>query len=121
MKIDRSVPGFRLLHALCLLVLLMSQGLAAQMPQRPHWNNVDVIRENTEPPRAHFVAYPDRVASLSADPKENPRLLSLNGAWKFHYADSPEDRPKGFFGESFDVSGWADIPVPSTWDRPGFG
>jgi beta-galactosidase len=121
MKIDRSVPGFRLLHALCLLVLLMSQGLAAQMPQRPHWNNVDVIRENTEPPRAHFVAYPDRVASLSADPKENPRLLSLNGAWKFHYADSPEDRPKGFFGESFDVSGWADIPVPSNWERQGFG
>ncbi|NIP19221.1 MAG: hypothetical protein GWM87_14495, partial [Xanthomonadales bacterium] len=71
--------------------------------------------------RAHFIAYPGRELALARDTAVNPRLVSLNGEWKFHYSDSPAGRPVDFFRPGFDDSAWADIPVPSNWERQGFG
>jgi len=62
---------------------------------RPAWNDINVIRENVELPRAHFVAYPNREEALSGG--SNPNFQSLNGPWKFHYSGSPADRPVHFF------------------------
>jgi len=86
---------------------------------RPAWNDINVIRENVEPPRAYFVAYPSKQAAISR--ADNPNFQSLNGIWKFHYSDSPSDRPVHFFESGFDTSGWDDIPVPSNWEREGHG
>jgi len=86
---------------------------------RPAWNDIDVIRENVESPRAHFVAYPERQEALSRG--SNPNFQSLNGPWKFHYSDSPSDRPAYFFESGFDTADWATIPVPSNWEREGYG
>jgi beta-galactosidase len=88
---------------------------------RPHWNNVDVIRENVEAPRAHFVAYPNAGEALAGDLESNSRYRLLNGDWKFHYSDSPAKRPANFYMNEYDVSAWADIPVPSNWEREGYG
>ena len=82
-----------------------------QTASRPHWNNIDVIRENTELPRAHFVAIRD----------EGDWSQSLNGDWKFNFSPSPADRPADFYKSDFDVSSWDDIPVPSNWERHGHG
>lgn len=87
----------------------------------PHWNNIDVIRENAEAPRAHFIPYPNEDLALHGDWKKNPNTLSLNGTWKFNYSESPAKRPKAFYQNGFDTSAWADIPVPSNWEREGFG
>lgn len=81
--------------------------------QRPAWNDIDVIRENTEAPRAHFVA-------TRSNP-DDQRLLSLNGDWNFKFSESPADRPADFYGTSFDVTAWDEIPVPSNWERHGYG
>ncbi len=86
---------------------------------RPAWNDIKVIRENVEPPRAYFVAYPTREGALSRNP--NSRFQSLNGLWKFHYSPTPADRPARFFESGFDVSDWESIPVPSNWEREGYG
>jgi beta-galactosidase len=94
---------------------------ATEETARPHWNNIDVIRENTESPRAHFVPFPDSASALSGDVAQNPNFRSLNGDWKFHYSDAPAARPAEFFHEDFDASDWAVIPVPSNWERHGFG
>ena len=88
---------------------------------RPHWNNIDVIRENVEIPRAHFVAYRSAASALAGDLSANSRYQSLNGDWKFNYSPSPDGRPAGFYQLNFDTSGWADIPVPSNWEREGYG
>ncbi len=88
---------------------------------RPAWNDINVIRENTEAPRAHFVPYRSREEAVAGDRDANPWLQSLNGNWKFSFAASPSARPAGFFEEDFDVSGWTDIPVPSNWERQGHG
>jgi beta-galactosidase len=87
--------------------------------KRPAWNDINVIRENVELPRAHFVSYPNREEALSGG--SNSNFQSLNGLWKFHYSDSPADRPARFFESGFDTSSWADIPVPSNWEREGHG
>ena len=89
--------------------------------QRPAWNDISVIRENTEAPAAHFVPYRSREAAGGGNTGANPWLRSLNGNWKFNYAASPAARPAGFHSEDFDVSGWDDIPVPSNWERQGYG
>jgi beta-galactosidase len=80
--------------------------------QRPAWNDINVIRENVEAPRAHFV--PVRPGGAET-------RISLNGNWKFHYSDSPAGRPADFYRSDFDVSAWDDIPVPSNWERHGHG
>jgi beta-galactosidase len=88
---------------------------------RPHWNNVDVIRENVEAPRAYFLAYASAQEALAANLAGNTRYRSLNGDWKFNYSDSPAMRPVDFYKNDYDVSAWADIPVPSNWEREGYG
>lgn len=47
--------------------------------------------------------------------------LSLNGKWRFHYADDIKDAPTDFYRPGFDDSKWAQIPVPSNWELLGFG
>jgi beta-galactosidase len=86
---------------------------------RPHWNNIDVIRENVEAPRAHFV--PHRSAKAALARANSPWRQSLNGEWKFSYSPSPAARPTQFYETGFDVSQWADISVPSNWEREGYG
>jgi beta-galactosidase len=112
------------IYALGLAIVLFSlsaNGAGDAESARPHWNNIDVIRENTEPPRAHFMPQPDRAAALQGGTTKDKFFLSLNGDWKFHYSDSPADRPVEFFSTEFEVDDWAVIPVPSNWERHGYG
>jgi beta-galactosidase len=110
----------RCLPAACACAALLGAGHAAAQ-DRPYWNDIGVIRENTEAPRAHFVPYPDRAGALAGDLAANPWHQSLDGTWKFHYSESPAARPAEFFEPGYDVSAWADLPVPSNWERHGFG
>lgn len=47
--------------------------------------------------------------------------LSLNGKWKFYFADVPEDIPQQFFQTNFNDSKWGLIDVPSNWEMQGYG
>ncbi len=86
---------------------------------RPAWNDIAVVRENVELPRANFVGYANRKRALSAE--SNSNFQSLNGEWKFHFSNSPAKRPVRFYESGFDDSDWASIPVPSNWEREGYG
>jgi len=120
MKNMMKTPVFILALAIG-LVLPPLDGACESEPARLHWNNIDVIRENVEPPRAHFDSYASRAAALAGDVAANDFFRSLNGDWKFHYSESPAARPSGFFREDFDTGDWTKIPVPSNWERHGFG
>lgn len=52
-------------------------------------------------------------------PENSKYWLSLNGDWKFNWAPDPDSRPKDFYQTTFDVSGWDNIPVPSSWNIYG--
>ena len=88
---------------------------------RPAWNDINVIRDNVEAPRSHFVPYRSRDAALAGETGANAWRRSLNGAWKFRYSASPAGRPVDFYKADFDVSAWDHIPVPSNWEREGHG
>ena len=117
----KSHTSLSLRLAACLVTALVISSCVQEDAARPAWNDINVIRENTEQPRAHFVSYRDVQQALAGSKSDNPWLMSLNGAWKFHYSNTPGARPKDFHLDDYDVSGWDDIPVPSNWEREGHG
>ncbi|TYP74126.1 beta-galactosidase subunit alpha [Paenibacillus methanolicus] len=85
------------------------------------WDNLAVLERNRVKSRAYFIPYSDRAGALSYDRGSSPWFKSLNGVWKFHYAQGPEWAPEDFFEERYDSSSWDDIQVPSHWQLKGYG
>lgn len=93
----------------CCLVLSFS--LFAQ--NKGYWNhlydyieNTEVFEENQEEGRAYYIP---------------ATHLSLNGQWKFFWADIPEGIPDGFWTEQYNDRKWNNIKVPSNWEMEGYG
>jgi len=87
----------------------------------PDWENTAVNAVGTERPHATIVSFPDNSAALNAGWRASSNVMSLDGKWKFHYSARPAERPYWFFKDDFDTRSWADIEVPSTWEREGYG
>ncbi|GMK43940.1 beta-galactosidase [Paenibacillus glycanilyticus] len=85
------------------------------------WDNLAVLERNRAKSRAYFIPFSDIEGALSYDRGSSPWFKSLNGNWKFHYAQGPEWAPEAFFEESYDVSGWDEIQVPGHWQLKGYG
>ncbi|HMP86664.1 MAG TPA: glycoside hydrolase family 2 TIM barrel-domain containing protein [Lacibacter sp.] len=58
---------------------------------------------------------------LQSDRLASPFYQSLNGTWRFVYAETPAQRPMNFYGFDVNDTGWAGIPVPSNWEMQGYG
>lgn len=101
---------------------------AIRTSSKNDWENETVFAVNKEPGRASFFSYPD-LATAMASPAaskpwvtpESPWYRSLNGNWKFHWVKDPSERPVDFYKPSYNVSKWAEIPVPSSWEMQGYG
>ena len=65
--------------------------------------------------------YPDAAGATNAVRSQSRWVQSLNGQWKFHWSSRPEERPARFHETNFNTGGWDTIPVPSTWEREGYG
>lgn len=87
----------------------------------PDWENPEVVERGRMEARAYCFAYPDKTSALGMQRGVSPWFLLLNGHWKFHYVPTPVESPERFFHESFDVSRWDTIPVPSCWQMLGYG
>lgn len=87
----------------------------------PEWNNnPDIFQLNRMDARASFTPYDTFEEAARNDPEASRHTLSLNGMWKFHFAENPDQRPADFYRSGFDVSGWAEIPVPAQWQFHGY-
>ncbi len=102
---------------LSLMVVVVAAGLSAQPND---WENPDVIGRNKEPGHATLMVYPDAGTALTGRREASRYFQCLNGNWKFHWVRRPEDRPREFFRPDYDVSHWAEIPVPSNWQMQGY-
>lgn len=80
----------------------------------PLWNNFEVTSVNREPARATFVP-----TGISAG--FEPYRVSLNGEWRFRFAEDPDSRPQGFEVPEFDDTDWETIAVPSNVEMRGYG
>lgn len=68
-------------------------------------------------------AHSDHRFYLTQEEREEKRSsasLSLNGLWKFSYAATPREAPRGFEKVGYDCSGWADIRVPGHIQLQGY-
>ncbi|MFD0676287.1 MULTISPECIES: glycoside hydrolase family 2 TIM barrel-domain containing protein [unclassified Paenibacillus] len=87
----------------------------------PDWENIEVLGRHTEPPHAGFISYEDMETALDNERAASPFFQSLNGNWKFCYADSPDKAPANFYEASYAVNDWNTIPVPGNWQMHGYG
>ena len=51
---------------------------------------------------------------------EMPLKQSLNGIWKFSYAEKPSEREADFYKTDYDISGFGDIQVPGHIQMQGY-
>ncbi|MFG2725527.1 glycoside hydrolase family 2 TIM barrel-domain containing protein [Streptomyces canus] len=98
---------------------LASRGHAAE--GTPEWNGaIDLFRVGTQPPHTTLMPYADVGQALAADRTRSPYRLSLDGKWRFAYADRPADRDTDFYRTDVDDTDWDTIPVPSVWQVHGY-
>jgi len=94
----------------------------AEKWENPEWENPEIFQINREEPTASFYKYTNENEALGNESWENsPLYQSLNGVWKFYYADSVQARPTHFYKENFDVKQWDTLTVPSNWELKGHG
>ena len=60
------------------------------------WNDLSVLHQNREAPRATMMVYADETKAIAYDRTQSRWFTSLNGAWNFNWVRSPKDRPVGF-------------------------
>lgn len=81
-----------------------------------------VTAQNTLPPHAGFESY---ASQDELDAHSSSLRMTLNGLWKFAYAQTPTQIPAGFEQPQTDCADWADMPVPAHiqmhgYDRPQY-
>lgn len=84
---------------------------------KPHWNNLNVLHENTLAPRAHFYSYVSKKWALTFDRGKSEYKL-LNGVWKFRHDVSPFEAPDW---KNTDILSWDVVEVPGMWQLQGYG
>ncbi|MDQ0888991.1 beta-galactosidase/beta-glucuronidase [Paenibacillus sp. V4I9] len=87
----------------------------------PDWENLEILGRNTEPPHTGFIPYGDVESALDNERAASPYFQSLNGNWKFYYAESPSQASEFFYDSSFSADDWNTIPVPGNWQMHGYG
>lgn len=83
------------------------------------WENMAVTGINNEPPHATLMPF-DSVDDASVERDTSPWFQTLNGTWKFRWVRTPEERPRTFFEEGYDVCDWDDMVVPGCWQMKGY-
>ncbi len=77
------------------------------------WENPAIIKRNKEDGHVIAFSYDNEADALNrAEPKTK---MTLNGTWKFHWQRGLNNCPTDFCKDSFDLSFWRDIDVPSVW------
>lgn len=91
------------------------------MPTDTEWHDLQVNEVNRLKLHTNYFAYESAEKALAGDRKASANYLSLNGTWKFHFAEAPDKRPSGFFETGYDDAAWKTISVPGIWELNGYG
>ena len=86
-----------------------------------YWQDQNVFTVGTVAHNCTHIPYPDAATAVLGEFEQSRFYQSMNGKWKFSWTETPAGRIKGFEQPDFDDSAWGEIPVPSCWERHGFG
>ncbi|NGN67112.1 DUF4981 domain-containing protein [Streptomyces sp. A7024] len=126
MRIPLSRRGFLAASALAGWAAYAAQKdaftAAAPQPADDPWrNSPGTVQIGREPARAQLIPYAGAAAARAGGPAaDSPYHRSLNGTWRFHWAETPDGRPAGFEAPGFDDGGWDELPVPANWEQHGY-
>ena len=100
-----------------------NERISQKYSRTPHHEleNQKVLSINKELPHATFISYSDRESAITDIKEESPWYISLNGLWKFDYAQGLENRLNDFYKPEKDINNWVDMPVPSNMEIQGYG
>ncbi|WP_257347120.1 beta-galactosidase subunit alpha [Pseudalkalibacillus decolorationis] len=84
-------------------------------------DNLNTLHRNRMEARTYFIPFPDEQSAFVTKRKTSPWFRLLNGTWKFHYTDTPQQAPKQFFLDDFKCADWHDIQIPGNWQLQGYG
>lgn len=86
-----------------------------------HFEDLNVLHENTMPDRAYYIPAAKRHEDLVEHREQSERFALLNGEWDFCYYDSVYDLKEEFYREDCGLNpDWKTIPVPSVWQMHGY-
>ena len=85
-----------------------------------NYENLGVLSENKMPDRSYYIPASKRMDEIVENRTSSDRFQLLNGDWKFKYYNSIYDVTETFFEETFDLSNYEELTVPSVWQRYGF-
>lgn len=120
-KIFNRINLIRIAMVKYLTVLGLLAGLTTAFSQNNEWENPRIVDENKENPRASFMLFDKPEDVIADDYSRSPYFLSLNGEWKFNFAEKPSGAPDNFYAADLNDAAWANIPVPSNWELQGYG
>ena len=85
-----------------------------------HFENLEILHENTMPLRSYFIPASHRMEDLVHHREHSDRFQLLNGQWQFRYYPSIHDLTDSFFATDYDASAFDTIPVPGVWQMNGY-
>lgn len=101
--------------ASCLFLFSLSHA------QQPFWLNEQKSEDNRLPMHANYFVYETENQAKAGQWQQSASYISLNGEWKFKWAERPADIPTGFETMGFDDSRWEHFNVPANCEMNGYG
>ncbi len=93
----------------------------AATAQTPLWNDPVKNSDNRLDNVSNYFAYETEAAAMKGAKADSKRFMTIEGTWKFHWAENANERPEGFFAVNYDDSKWGRMPVPGNWETNGYG
>ncbi len=84
-------------------------------------NNPLIVSKNTLKPRATLFSFENEALAILDDKNKSERFMSLNGTWKFLYAETPNGIANGITEPNYPLDKLNTISVPGNWEAQGFG
>ena len=85
------------------------------------WNGKPrVFAVNALTPHVTSMPYSTVEEAVKGDRHASEWYQTLSGKWKFYHVEKPAQRNNDFYKDNYDVSGWDEIPVPSSWQLLGY-
>jgi beta-galactosidase len=87
----------------------------------PEWNNnPGIFQLNRMEAHADLMPYNTVEEAMTDNKFQSEFYISLNGNWKFSFAENPDKRIKNFYEKDFDSSNWKEVRVPGHWQLQGY-
>lgn len=85
-----------------------------------HYENLQILHENTMPYRAYYIPASKPMGPLVHDREESDRFQLLNGEWKFKFYPSIYELQEEFYQDDAITEDFDEIPVPGIWQNYGY-